>query len=195
MNAAEGLSMPTDYQGEQTLLVTRPTRLIALRYWTAMVLALIVAGVLFFQVPWRFVSLGNPALAGVPVSSIVAAFFVFLAFVAFVMAELKRRTTRYIITDNKIIREDGILNKNTEMIPYTQLERVDLHQTLGQRILKIGRRHPRIPVRRRAPLRPRTRRSSCRSHGWRRGRRSSRASGGTGGPSSRSRAAATTRDA
>jgi len=135
---AEGLSMPTDYQGEQTLLVTRPTRLIALRYWTAMVLALIVAGVLFFQVPWRFVSLGNPALAGVPVSSIVAAFFVFLAFLAFVMAELKRRTTRYIITDNKIIREDGILNKNTEMIPYTQLERVDLHQTLGQRLLKIG---------------------------------------------------------
>src|SRR5438132_10396247 len=122
----KGLSMPTDYQGEQTLLVTRPTRLIALRYWTAMVLALIVAGVLFFQVPWRFVSLGNPALAGVPVSSIVAAFFVFLAFLAFVTAELKRRTTRYIITDNKIIREDGILNKNTEMIPYTQLERVDL---------------------------------------------------------------------
>lgn len=131
--------MATKVQGEQTLLVTRPTRLIALRYWTAMVLSLIVAGVLFFQVPWRFVStLGNPTLARVPVSSIAAAFFVILAFVAFVIAELKRRTTRYIITDNKIIREDGILNKNTEMIPYTQLERVDLHQTLGQRILKIG---------------------------------------------------------
>ena len=100
MNAADGLTMTTAYQGEQTLLVTRPTRLIALRYWTAM--------------------------------------FLFLAFLAFVTAELKRRTTRYIITDNKIIREDGILNKNTEMVPYTQLERVDLHQTLGQRILKIG---------------------------------------------------------
>ena len=56
-----------------------------------MVLALIVAGVLFFQVPWRFVSLGNPALAGLPVSSIVAAVFLFLAFLAFVTAELKRR--------------------------------------------------------------------------------------------------------
>src|SRR5256712_14151070 len=114
--------MPTDYQGEQTLLVTRPTRLIALRYWTAMVLALIVAGVLFFQVPWRVVSVGNPALAGVPVSSIVAAAFLFLAFLAFVTAELKRRTTRYLITDNKIIREAGIPNKNTQRNPYTQPE-------------------------------------------------------------------------
>jgi len=136
--AEEGRTMATKYQGEQTLLVTRPTRLIALRYWTAMILALIVAGLLFFQVPWRVASSGPPALAGWPVSTIGAAIFLFLAFLAFVTAELKRRTTRYIITDNKIIREDGILNKNTAMIPYTQLERVDLHQTLGQRLLKIG---------------------------------------------------------
>src|SRR2546425_7276684 len=128
MNATDGLTMTTAYQGEQTLLVTRPTRLIALRYWTAMVLALIVAGVLFFQVPWRFVSLGNPALAGVPMSSIVAAFFVFFAFLAFVMAELKRRTTRHIITDNKIIPEDGTPKKNTEMIPYTQPDAREPHQ-------------------------------------------------------------------
>ncbi len=139
MNATDGRTMVTKVQGEQTLLVTRPTRLIALRYWTGMVLALILAGVLFLEVPWRFAStLGNPAVGGLHVSTILAALFLFLAFLAFLIAELKRRTTRYIITDNKIIREDGILNKNTEMIPYTQLERVDLRQTLGQRILKIG---------------------------------------------------------
>ncbi len=125
--------------GEQTLLVTRPTRLIALRYWTATVVALILAGVLFFRVPWRFApNFPNPTVGPVESSTILAGLFVFFAFIAFVAAELKRRTTRYIITDNKIIREDGILNKNTEMIPYTQLERVDLHQTLGQRILSIG---------------------------------------------------------
>ncbi len=127
------------YSGEQTLLVTRPTRLIALRWWSAMVLALIVAGALFVQLPWRFSStLGNPAVGSLQVSAILAAFFVFLALVAFIIAELKRKTTRYVITDNKIIREDGILNKNTEMIPYTQLERVDMKQTFGQRILRIG---------------------------------------------------------
>src|SRR5256885_13727497 len=127
------------YSGEQTLLVTRPTRLIALRWWSAVVLALIVAGALFLQLPWRFSStLANPAVGSLPVSAILAAFFLFLALVAFIIAELRRKTTRYIITDNKIIREDGILNKNTEMIPYTQLERVDMKQTFGQRILRIG---------------------------------------------------------
>ena len=127
------------YSGEQTLLVTRPTRLIALRWWSAVVLALIVAGALFLQLPWRFSStLANPALGSLPVSAILAAFFLFLALVAFIIAELKRKTTRYVITDNKIIREDGILNKNTVMIPYTQLERVDMKQSFGQRILRIG---------------------------------------------------------
>src|SRR2546428_4117662 len=106
--------MPTDYQGEQTLLVTRPTRLIALRYWTGMVLGLIVAGVLFFQVPWRFVSPGHPPLAGLPVSSIVAAVFLFLAFLAFVTTELMRRAMRYFILHQQIIHDDYILKQLTQ---------------------------------------------------------------------------------
>src|SRR5216117_928887 len=131
--------MATNHAGEQTLLVTRPTRLIALRYWSALVLALILAAVLGLRIPGRFSpTFPNPAVAGIELSTILAGFFVFLALLAFLAAELKRKTTRYIITDNKIIREDGILNKNTQMIPYTQLERVDLHQTFGQRILRIG---------------------------------------------------------
>ncbi|HYS99669.1 MAG TPA: PH domain-containing protein [Thermoplasmata archaeon] len=127
------------YQGEKTLLVTRPTRLMALRFYAIMVLALILAGILYFQLIQRFSpSVPNPGLAGVPLSAILAGFFLFIALVAFLTAELKRKTTRYVITDNKIIREDGILSKNTVMIPYTQLERVDLRQSFSQRILKIG---------------------------------------------------------
>ena len=125
--------------GERTLLVTRPTRLIALRYYVAMVLALILAATFFLHaINWFIPSFPNPSVAGISVSTILAAFLLFLALVALLAGELRRKTTRYIITDNKIIREDGILNKNTEMIPYTQLERVDLHQTLLQRILRIG---------------------------------------------------------
>ena len=127
------------YDGEKTLLVTRPTRLISLRYWVIMFLSLIIAGLFFFRVIERFyASFPNPPVGGIVLSSVLAAVFLFFALIAFLAAELKRKTTRYIITDNKIIREDGILNKNTEMIPYTQLERVDLRQTFGQRILKIG---------------------------------------------------------
>jgi len=127
------------YEGEKTLLVTRPTRLIALRYYVAMFLLLILAGTLFIQVLERFApSFPNPAIGSVRLSTILAAFVGFLALLAFLVAELKRKSTRYTITDNRIIREDGILNKNTMMIPYTQLERVDLRQTFSQRILKIG---------------------------------------------------------
>ena len=136
MSAADGQTM--SYSGEQTLLVTRPTRLIALRWWSLMVLALIVAGTLVLQLPWRFSSMSNPTVGSLSTSTILAGFFLFIALIAFIVAELKRKTTRYVITDNKIIREDGILNKNTVMIPYTQLERVDMKQTFGQRILRIG---------------------------------------------------------
>jgi uncharacterized membrane protein YdbT with pleckstrin-like domain len=104
-----------------------------------MVLALILAAVFFLHVISRFApTFPNPSIGSVDLGAILGGFFVALAVVAFLAAELKRKTTRYIITDNKIIREDGILNKNTEMIPYTQLERVDMKQSFGQRILKIG---------------------------------------------------------
>ena len=127
------------YSGEQTLLVTRPTRLIALRYYIGTFFFLIVSSVFLFSVLQRFVpAFPAPTIAGWTTNQIVGALFLLFALVFLLVAELKRKTTRYIITDNKIIREDGILNKNTEMIPYTQLERVDLHQSLGERILKIG---------------------------------------------------------
>jgi uncharacterized membrane protein YdbT with pleckstrin-like domain len=126
-----------DYQGERTLMTTRPTRLIALRWWTALLVFLIIAGIFYFGLLGSRIP--DPVvLGGWHSNTIVAIVFVFFAFIAFIIAELKRRTTRYIITDNKIIREDGILSKNTEMIPYTQLNRVDLKQSFGQRILGIG---------------------------------------------------------
>src|SRR5437773_1409773 len=124
---------------QNSTTLDRASRLFALRFWSAMLLALILAGVFGFHIP-RF--LGFTALsytvAGIDLGLILAGFFLFLALLAFSAAELKRKTIRYIITDNKIIREDGILNKNTQMIPYTQLERVDLHQSFAQRIMKIG---------------------------------------------------------
>src|SRR5438093_11352312 len=108
MDAADGQTM--SYAGEQTLLVTRPTRLIALRWWSAMVLALIVAGALFVQLPWRFSStLGNPAFGSLPVSAILGAFFLLLALVALLLAELKRKTTRDAMTGSQSLRADAIL--------------------------------------------------------------------------------------
>lgn len=127
------------YQGEKTLLVTRPTRLVSLRYYVGMFFSLILGVLFYFQIIQRFApSFPNPGVMGQPLSTIFAGVFLFFALLALLAAELLRKTTRYIITDNKIIREDGILSKRTAMSPYTQLERVDLNQSLLQRILRIG---------------------------------------------------------
>src|SRR5213593_5084632 len=105
MSAADGQTM--SYSGEQTLLVTRPTRLIALRWWSLMVLALIVAGTLVLQLPWRFSSMSNPTVGSLSTSTILAGFFLFIALIAFIVAELKRKTTRYVITETRSFARTG----------------------------------------------------------------------------------------
>jgi membrane protein YdbS with pleckstrin-like domain len=133
-----GPSSLSDYRGEQTLMTMRPTRLIAFRYWVLFVFSLLVAPTLWFVNPVERFGKVNLNALGWSLDHILTILFLILALYGFVRAELMRKTTRYIITDNKIIREDGILNKNTEMIPYTQLERVDLRQSFLQRALRIG---------------------------------------------------------
>ncbi len=127
-----------DYRGEQTLLTSRPTRLIAFRYYVLMILCLVVAPTMWLVGPIERYGNVSFSVAGFTPDRILAVLLFVVAAYAFVRAELKRATTLYIITDNKIIRKDGILSKNTQMIPYTQLERVDLNQSFGQRILHIG---------------------------------------------------------
>lgn len=125
--------------GEQTLLVTRPTRLIALRYYVGTLLFFILGGLFFFglvEALWPAFPSGT--VAGWPTDRLLGVGFAVLAILLLLVAELIRKSTRYTITDNKIIREDGILSKHTSMAPYTQLERVDLHQSFFQRILRIG---------------------------------------------------------
>lgn len=125
------------HEGEQTLLTTRPTRYIAFHYYLLALLSLILAPLLYFH-PFILDAIPRYTIGPVTTGDILLVVFLFLALYSFVRAELKRATTFYVITDNKIIRRDGILSKNTQMIPYTQLERVDLNQSLGQRILHIG---------------------------------------------------------
>ncbi len=126
-----------DHDGEQTLLTAKPTRYIALHYYVLMLIAIIVAPLVFFHVSYLS-QLPDPPAGPVHSDTIIAGLLLLLALYCLVRAELKRATTIYIITDNKIIRRDGILSRNTQMMPYTMLNRVDLNQTFGQRMLHIG---------------------------------------------------------
>ena len=127
------------YQGEQTLLETRPTRLISFKYYVLFVLAEALALILFADlVPQIQNAVGTISILGWSLGTILSVVLAALGLLSLVTAELKRASTHYIITDNKIIRRDGILNKRTMMVPYTQLEKVDLNQSLLQRVLRIG---------------------------------------------------------
>src|SRR2546422_3859365 len=97
------------YSGEQTLLVTRPTRLIALRWWSAVVLALIVAGAPFLQLPWRVSSPPcEPGLGTLSGRALPPPLFLFLPPLPLLLPPPKRQTTPYVITANKINCEDRI---------------------------------------------------------------------------------------
>ncbi len=126
-----------DHTGEQTLMTARPTRYIAFGSYVLLLLCILLAPFVYFQ-PWFLTNTLGTAVGPVTVRDLVTGLLLLIALYALIRAELKRATTFYVITDNKIIRRDGILSKNTQMVPYTQLERVDLNQSLGQRILHIG---------------------------------------------------------
>ena len=126
-----------DHQGEQTLMTMKPTRYIAFHYYVFFIIFLILAPLVFVRF-WYLDRLPNVTVGPVNTDLILVLVLLLLALYCLVRAELKRATTFYVITDNKVIRKDGILSKNTQMVPYTQLERVDLNQSIGQRILHIG---------------------------------------------------------
>ncbi len=126
-----------DHQGEQTLMTARPTRYIAFHYYVLFIVSLVLAPLVYFH-PWIFSAIPSAVIGFINTDQILVALLLILALYSLIRAELKRATTFYVITDNKIVRRDGILSKNTQMVPYTQLERVDLNQSLGQRILHIG---------------------------------------------------------
>ena len=125
-------------QGEQTLLVTRPTRLLSLGYYVLMAFVWAIAGAFLLDlVPFVPEGITIPVLGWSLETFAAVVFFVF-GLISLLYAELVRKSTRYIITDVKVIREEGILSKRTAMVPYSHLERVQVTQSLLQRILRIG---------------------------------------------------------
>jgi len=119
---------------EATLHTTRPSRLISFKYYAAAVLLAILAFLLwFFQSYLPDLPIGRATLV-----TWVSAFLIFLAIVSVIIAELRRFSTKYIITDFRVIRKDGIVRRHQNVMPYTKLERVQLTQGLLDRILGIG---------------------------------------------------------
>ena len=119
---------------ETTLLSLRPSRVIALGHYVGIVLLLLLTVVLWFF---------NYLLPALPVTSrtftiVGSGVFVFLALLLWIRAELKRMATKYVVTDFRVIRKDGLLRRTETVVPYRQLERVMMTQGLLDRVLGIG---------------------------------------------------------
>ncbi len=120
-----------------TLLSLRPTRLIILKYYVAWIFAWVLAVVLYWD-PWNFFPTWKVPLIGIALKTVLAWFLGFLGLLAVLIAEVRRLTVHYILMDNRIITQNGIIRRSTAEIPYTQIERVELKQGLLQRMLGYG---------------------------------------------------------
>src|SRR3972149_145806 len=121
---------------ERTLLAAKPSRIIVLKYYVGAIFLIALASILFFWV-FRLPALGT-FVDRETVNLAAEVFFLFLALVLVLRAEVRRFGTRYVITDFRIIRRDGILRTSETVFPYRQLERVVLQQGIIERIFGIG---------------------------------------------------------
>jgi uncharacterized membrane protein YdbT with pleckstrin-like domain len=61
-----------------------------------------------------------------------------LAFVYFAVRRLRWGSTVYAVTDERIIKQKGILNKTYEDIPLDMITNIDMSQSLGKRAFGYG---------------------------------------------------------
>lgn len=122
---------------ETSLLALRPTRLIALKYYVTWVFLWIVAAIAYRD-PWDVIPDGPVPFLGWRWETLLAVFVGFLGLVSVLFAEVRRLTIRYTVTDARVIRQEGILRKKTNQMPFSKIERVELDQSLLQRVLKYG---------------------------------------------------------
>ena len=123
---------------ETTLLSLRPTRLISFQYYVLWIVLWVFSAYLFLDwwdvIPDAWVL----PLLNVRVQTALGVLVGLIGLLSVLTGEIRRLWTRYVITDLRIIRKDGIVRRRTMEIPFTQIERVELEQGLLQRILKYG---------------------------------------------------------
>ena len=122
---------------ETTLLSLRPSRLISIHYYGVVVVLWVLALLAFLDV-WNAIPDWRIPGINVRLQSIGAGLLAFLGLLALFAAELKRLSVRYIVTDARIIRRDGVLRRRTNQMPFNKVERLELDQGVVQRIFRLG---------------------------------------------------------
>jgi len=82
--------------------------------------------------------LGTPNASAPHWAMIFFAFLILIGFLWLAVRGLRWVRTVYAVTSNRVIIQKGILGKDFHDIPVTQVRGVDVHQSIGQRILGYG---------------------------------------------------------
>jgi len=120
---------------EQVYYSARPTRLARLHVY-AFGLLLMIGPVFLYLIKPSFTSM--ELLGTVTIAGLIAWFLGFIGFILIMREEWRRLTTKYTITDMRILRQDGILRKTTQYVMFNKLERIQVEQGLLDRVLGIG---------------------------------------------------------
>jgi membrane protein YdbS with pleckstrin-like domain len=128
---------------ERVVFEARPSAWLYMKSATLAILIAILAGTLF---AWKWI----PEVPDIPYVStaingengdlvqLAFAAVAVIAFGYFIARWLRWSSTVYAATDERIIKQKGILNKTYEDIPVTMITNIDMAQSLGKRYLGYG---------------------------------------------------------
>jgi len=122
---------------ETTLLSLRPTRLVYLGRYLVWIISWVAAAVVILG-PWQLPSTWQVPVLNIKVQTLLGYIVGFLGLLAVLSAEFKRFATRYLVTSTRVIRRDGVFRRRTIEMPFSKVERVELDQSVLQRILRLG---------------------------------------------------------
>lgn len=117
-----------------TLLVTRPSRFVSLRYYVLAILLVALTVAIFFNLiktpEWEILNYGFREIASLGL--------LFLALISILTGEFKRLLHKYVITDARVIRSDGMIKREMNFMPYSKVKRVELRQSVIGRLIGVG---------------------------------------------------------
>jgi len=128
---------------ERVVFESRPSGWLYMKSASLALLIAIVAAVIF---AWKWI----PSVPDLPMISsaingsdgdivqLAFAAVAVLAFVFFVARWLRWSSTVYVATDERVIKQKGILSKTYEDIPVTMITNIDMAQSLGKRYMGYG---------------------------------------------------------
>lgn len=117
---------------EKILWEGRKSRKVLLHYYLLGIVFIILALSLFLGFLDQFL----PFTSDIRVY--LSLFLAGIGIIIILIGEFKRILTKYMITETRVVKEGGIINKRTDQIPYQMVEKISSDNRWYERLLKIG---------------------------------------------------------